>query len=175
MVKVPLDWHRIDWMPDEKIVQKLKDVGLSSVDLKRAVYVIRLNGNFCIDYLTGQSPTIYIGEGNFNQRIKMHREWVKELTELVGEFSFQVCIAIPRVRKNRDAYRDCEAALLLRFCEIFGTAPLWNKQYEKRRNDYEYNRRQMDQALCKRSGAKYKWAIKPMKSCIFYHSYNRTH
>ena len=178
-VNVALDWKRIDWMPNEtwkkNILPKLKGIGLTPTDLKRSVYVIRLNGDFCIRYPFGESPTIYIGEGNFSQRINSHRAWVRELEELVGDFSFQVRIAIPRVQKNAEAYLDCEAALLDRFGELFGTAPLWNKQYESRRNDYQYNDRQVNQAICKGSGAKYKWSITPMRSSSFYENFRRTH
>ena len=179
MVNVALDWKRIDWLPREtwkkNILPKLKAVGLKPAQLKRAVYVIRLNGDFCIKYPRGESPTIYIGEGNFSQRINSHRSWVKELEELVGGFAFQVRIAIPRVKNNEEAYLDCEAALLEKFGEIFGTAPLWNKQYESRRNGYVYNSKQINQAICKGSGAKYKWAIAPMKSSSFYGNFLCTH
>lgn len=179
MVTVALDWKRIDWMPNEtwkkNILPKIKSVGLKPEDIKRSVYVIRLNGDFCIQYPNGQSPTIYIGEGNFGQRINSHRAWVKELEELVGKFEFQLRIAIPRVQNNPEAYRDCEAALIVRFGELFGTAPLWNKQYESRLNDYLYNQKQVDQAICKGSGTKYKWVIAPMRSSSFYANFRRTH
>lgn len=179
MVNVALDWKRIDWMPNEtwkkNILPKLEAVGLKPADLKRSVYVIRLNGDFCIQYPLRQSPTIYIGEGNFAQRINSHRPWVTELEKLVGDFAFQVRIAIPRVNNSPDAYLDCEAALIARFGDLFGTAPLWNKQYESRRHGYLYNQKQVDQAICKGSGAKYKWAIAPMRSSTFYANFRRTH
>lgn len=166
-------------MPHEtwkkNILPKLKAVGLKPEALKRAVYVIRLNGDYCIRYPRGESPTIYIGEGNFGQRINSHRKWVRELEELVGDFAFQVRITIPRVKNNADAYLDCEAALLEQFGALFGTAPLWNKQYESRRNGYIYNEKQMKQALCKGCGAKYKWTIAPMKSSSFFENFRRTH
>jgi hypothetical protein len=179
MVHVPLNWHRFDWYPDETwkkvTLPKLEYLGIKSSDLRRSVYVLRLNGNFCIQYPRGQSPTIYIGEGNLKQRICEHRAWVVELEELVGEFSFQVCIAMPRVKNNHDAYLDCEAALIDRFSFHYSSAPMWNKQYERRRFPYTYSHRQMDQSLCKRSGAKYKWAVAPMKSSGFYDNFVRTH
>ena len=179
LVNVALNWHLLDWMPDEtwtkKTLPKILDLGLKPYDLRRSVYVIRLNGDYCIDYPWGESPTLYIGEGTFSQRINSHRTWVTELKELVGDFSFQVRIAIPRVRNNADAYLDCEAALIERFSKKFGTAPLWNKQYESRRNNYKYNQKQIDLAICKGSGAKYKWAIRPMKSSPFHRNFLRTH
>lgn len=179
MVDVPLQWHRLDWNPDETwrrhTLPKLAAAGIAEGDLVRSVYVLRLNGNFCIRYPKRESPTLYIGEGRFNQRIAAHRSWVTELRELVGEFSFQVCVALPRVKNNPIAYRDCEAALIDRFAQHFGSAPLWNKQFETRLFNHHYSQRQMDQALCKRSGARYKWAVEPMKSSGFYETFKRTH
>ena len=179
MVNVALNWHRFDWDPDETwrkaTLPKLAALDISEKDLARSVYVLRLNGNFCIQYPWGQSPTLYIGEGRFSQRINAHRSWVTELEELVGDFSFQVCVAMPRVRNSPETYRDCEAALIHRFRERFGSAPMWNKQNESRLFDYAYNQRQMDQALCKRSGARSKWAVAPMPSSGFYKNFVRTH
>lgn len=179
MVHVTLNWHRIDWDPEETwrkvTLPKLENVGIKEADLSRSVYVLRLNGNFCIQYPGGESPTLYIGEGRFSQRINAHRSWVSELKELAGDFSFQVCVAMPRVKNSPATYRDCEAALIDRFAENFGSAPMWNKQFETRLFPYEYNNRQMDQALCKRSGAKYKWAVAPMRSSGFYENFIKTH
>jgi hypothetical protein len=181
MVNVALNWHRVEWHPDPEKelhapVDQLLEAGMSLADLRRSVYVIRLHGNFCIQYPNGQSPTVYVGEGNFPQRVRSHREWVGELAGLLDNCYFQICVATPRVRKNEYAYLDCEAALLERFLTLFGTAPLWNKQKESRRFEHHlYNERQMDQALCKRSGAKYKWAVAPLKASPFYFNYVRTH
>jgi hypothetical protein len=172
MVTVALGWKRLDWLPTEtwrkNTLPKIEALGIPEKELKRSVYVIRLNGNFCIKYPSGQSPAVYIGEGNLSQRLTSHRSWTSELTDLVGDFSFQVCISLPRVRNNTEVYLDAEAALLDRFAARFGTAPLWNKQFEYRRTEYAYSQRALDEALCKRSGAKYKWAIAPMKASPFY-------
>ena len=119
----------MDWMPtdswSEKTLPELESKRVTLADLKRSVYVIRLNGEYCIDYPTGTSPALYVGEGNFRSRIRKHRKWVDELTELVGKFSFQICIAIPRVRKNGFAYQDADAAILEAFGRRYGSAPLW--------------------------------------------------
>lgn len=176
---VPLHWKMIDWLPEDTykkhLVPKLEEVGIKPVDLKRSVYVIRLNGNYAIDYANGESPTIYVGGGNFFTRIDNHKSWVREIRDLVGPFSFQVCIATPRVKNNFEAYLDAEAAIWDRFGELFKTAPLWNKQFENRRCEhYEYSQQQIDYVLRKRSGAKYKWAIRPMKASMFYSAYNKT-
>ena len=180
MVDIALAWNRIDWLPNDTwrkdTLPKLQSCGLKIRDLKRSVYVIRLNGYYCVDYPNETSPTVYIGEGNFNQRINSHRTWVEELKEFVRDFSFQVRIAVPRVRNNADAYKDCEAALLIRFRDKFGSAPMWNKQFEQRRYPhFVYKESQIDQAICKGSGAKYKWSFKPMKSSLYYTNFMRTH
>lgn len=179
-VHVALDWERLDWMPDdnwaEDTLPALKKLGLNSTSLERSVYVIRLNGNYCIDYPKDTSPTVYVGEGNFHQRIRQHREWVTELKELVGDFSFQVCIAVPRVKNNPDAYRDAEAAILDRFAERYGSAPLWNKQFESRLcPHYEYAEKSINDVINKRSGSRYEWALRPMKSSKFHYYYEKTH
>lgn len=179
-VDIDLQWERLDWLPDETwkrdTLPNLLDLGFRPGALRRCVYVIRLNGNFAIDYPWGQSPVLYVGEGKFGQRIISHREWVSELRELVGDFAFQVRIAIPRVRKNANAYLDAEAAVLIRFRELYGSAPLWNKQMEKRRHPhYVYNRKSIDDAIGLGSGKRYKWALQPMKASPFYEDYVRTH
>lgn len=175
MVSVSLIWHRLDWRPKENpvaLVDQLHALGVGREDLFRSVYVIRLNGNFCIQYPNGTSPTVYVGEGDFPVRIKKHAEWLKGLSdELMGD-SFQVCVALPRVRKNENAYMDTEAVLIQRFIQMFGIAPLWNKQKENRKFDHhEYVLREIDEALCKRSGSKYKWAVMPLKSSQFFSSF----
>lgn len=59
-VHVPLDWHRIEWMPGDTwtqdIVPRLAKVGINQTQLRRCVYVIRLHGDFCIGYPKGSRP-----------------------------------------------------------------------------------------------------------------------
>ncbi len=65
--------------------------------LERAVYVMRLNPAFAIKYLRGISPVIYIGEGNFKNRIISHKGWVSDLPEVIDSFSLTIGLSIPRV------------------------------------------------------------------------------
>lgn len=179
-IHVALSWTVIDWHPDDtwkKItLPSLAEAGADISNIDRSVYVVRLNGDYAIHYPNGESPVVYIGEGNFGSRINSHRKWAAELQELVGGYLFQVCLATPRVQKSEFAYRDCEAVLLDRFGEKFNSAPLWNKQFESRLFPHHvYSSRSLDYALCKRSGAKYKWAIRPMRSSSFFRSYGKTH
>ena len=179
-VNVPLAWTCVDWHPDETwtrvLLPRLVDNGASKDQLDRSVYVIRLAGNFAISYPKGESPAVYVGEGGFGSRIAAHKMWARQLQELVGEFSFQVCVATPRVKNQEATYLDCEAVLLQRFRARFGCAPLWNKQVERRRfPHHQYSQDKLDYVIGKRSGAKYLWALKPMKASPFYQSYMKTH
>ena len=179
-VRVSLSWSVIDWHPEDTwkkvTLPALLEAGVKPHLIDRSVYVIRLNGDYAVDYPGGQSPAVYIGEGSFSRRINCHRKWAAELQELVGKYIFQVCIATPRVKNQEKTYRDCEAVLLDQFGKKFKSAPLWNKQFETRLFPHHvYAPRSLDYALCKRSGAKYKWAIRPMPSSVFYRSYGKTH
>jgi hypothetical protein len=104
--------------------------GIKEGDLTRAVYIIRTCGNFAIDYPKKPSPTLYIGEGNFKQRLMQHKNWLSELRELVGSFPFEIALDIPRARNNVYLYKDMEADLLHEFKSIYGLAPFLNKQME---------------------------------------------
>ena len=177
-VHVALSWSWFTWHPDDtkkRTEAALVGAGVNLPDLDRSVYVIRLAGDFCVLYPGGdESPTVYIGEGDFQGRIDKHRQWAAELAPLIGRRKFQVGVATPRVQNCPEAYMDCEAVLLQRFADRFGIAPLWNKQLEKRRFEHhEYSTRSVDYALCKRSDAKYKWAVRPMKSSVFHASYGK--
>jgi len=179
-VNVPLAWTCVDWHPDETwtnvLLPRLVANGALKNRLDRSVYVIRLAGNFAVSYPKGESPAVYVGEGGFGSRIAAHKKWARQLQELVGEFSFQVCVATPRVKNQEATYLDCEAVLLQRFRARFGCAPLWNKQVERRRfPHHQYSQDKLDYVIGKRSGAKYLWALKPMKASPFYQSYMKTH
>ena len=180
MIQVAFEWKRIAWLPDEtwgkQTLPKLLDAGLTRDNLKRSVYIIRLYGDYCIEYPGGCSPVLYIGEGRFGSRITRHRRWLKELRQLVGNLSFQLCITVPRFRDDPNVCKDCEAFALQRFKSKFGSAPLWNKQIENRLNeDYRYDRKNIDRIFSTGRRGKFKWSIKPMKTSQFYHNFTRTH
>ncbi|MQA40647.1 hypothetical protein [Rugamonas aquatica] len=158
------------------MLPQLISQGLKKEALGRSIYVIRLAGNFAISYPGGISPAVYVGQGSFNQRIEKHKKWAVELMELVGDYHFEVCVATPRVKGQPNTYLDAEAVLLHRFRDRYGSAPLWNKKLERRRfPHHHYNQRKVDYVLYNRSGSRYQWALKPMKSSPFYDSYLKTH
>jgi hypothetical protein len=177
--KVRIQWKWIHWKPGNTwsadILPQLSELGVTEAQLKRCVYVIRANGNFAIRYPKGNSPTLYIGEGNFKYRLQRHSYWLGELHELVGEFSFEIGICFPRVRNSYKTYCDFEAALLEEFKSIYGCAPLRNAQMESRTRLYDYYPiDEVRSAIMIGKGVRYKWAIEPMKSSRFYDLYWRT-
>ncbi len=132
-VERKLDWSRVQMWPGEmpkEIERQLEAAGVKMERLKKSVYVIRLNGKFCIRYPKGDpSPVIYIGRGDFSTRVRHHRRfWLGELEDLVGDFCFDIRIATPRVQNSPDAYKDCEAYMIRTFGDQFGSLPLWNKK-----------------------------------------------
>ncbi len=177
-VKVPLAWDWLEWKPGytwtKNIIPQLREAKVNVESLDRCVYVIRVNGIFAINYPKKISPVIYIGEGSFQQRLNRHKDWLGDLGNLVHDYSFEIGVAIPRVKNSPDAYRDCEAALILKFREMHGAAPLANRQIENRMFDYEYSERGMKEALQIGMGVRYHWAIKPMPASTLYEGYHKT-
>lgn len=51
----------------------------------------------------------------------------------MGEYSFQVCVAVLRVQNNERAYQDCEPGLLDRSKKKIYSTALWNKKIERGR------------------------------------------
>ena len=177
--RVRISWNWIDWEPGftwaKDIWPQLDESGVGEEAVERCVYVIRTNGLFAIQYPAGISPTLYIGEGNLKSRFDNHRKWLQPIRDLVGDFSFQVGVCIPRVKNNYTAYQDFEAALLQEFRSIYGCAPLKNAQMENRSRDYSYEPvEEVRSAIMIGKGMRYEWALKPMKSSALFDSYWKT-
>ena len=159
MIKINLDWTWLEWELDytweKNISPQLRDESINKCNLARCVYVIRLNGVFLIDYPKKPSPVLYIGEGNFKDRLACHKNWLGTLEELVQDYSFEIGVAIPRVRNNQEAYKDCEAELIKKFKLIHGSIPMFNKQGETRKNDYIYSNTQVNEAILIGKGVRF--------------------
>ena len=142
-------------------------------ELERCVYIVRSNGDFAIKYPKGNSPTLYIGQGIFKNRLTQHKNWLKPLSNLVGEIPFLIGVSTLRVRNNRDAYCDLEAALIQEFKSIYGLMPLMNKKIPTRLNDnYIYlPEKEFRGALMIGKGFRYYWTLEPMPSSSFYYDY----
>lgn len=180
MAEVYLEWKwlylqsNLKWSTDVRPM--LTDYEVDETLLDRSVYVIRLNPPFLIKYPTGNSPVVYIGEGNFKNRFLAHKKtWIPELAEVLDNFGFHIGVCTPRIKNHHDIHKDLEAALLGKFYELYSTAPLRNRQYEYQKKSYEFDEDELKLALRIGRGIKYKWAIEPMKNNPFYESFYKTH
>lgn len=126
-VQVELSWACVEWRPEDTwgkvLLPRLVEEGLAAKHLVKSVYVVRLAGNFTIAYPKGDTPAVYVGEGSFGSRIASHKKWARELEELIGDFTFQLCVCTPRVKNQPKTYLDCEAVILHRFGQRFGSRP----------------------------------------------------
>ncbi|NMH63822.1 hypothetical protein [Shewanella salipaludis] len=180
MASINLNWKWLYWSYGftwaNDLLPQILENGLKENQLDRSVYVIRLNGPFAIQYPYRATSLLYIGEGNFKQRINSHTKgWLNDLWEIIENHGLTIGVATPRVRNNLSAYKDVEAALIHEFSNLYGTAPINNKQYEYSRLDHNFEVKELREALTIGRGIKHKWAISPMKANKFYHHYHRTH
>ncbi|HBB0172129.1 hypothetical protein OM313_21510 [Escherichia albertii] len=179
MAVVQIKWDWLHWNCHQTwktdILPELQRRGIKQQDLKRCVYVIRLNGLFAIQYPRGISPVVYIGEGNFEQRITQHKNWLMDLADLQGEYEFLIGYCFPRVRNASKVYSEFEAMLIHEFRDIYGVAPLRNKQMEFRKSKHMFEPLdEIRSALRVGKGTRFHWAVKPMKSSAMYDVYLRT-
>ncbi len=179
MATINAEWHWFDLNVDDtwtrNILPKLKGTGIALKDLSHAVYIIKIDGLFAIQYGKGVSPVVYIGEGNFKQRISSHRKWLENITELVDDTTFKVGICVPRKKRGDFVNEDFEAILLHEFKKIFGSAPMKNRQmeYPSLGHDVTSYRTTVVAPLRIGRGVRYYWAIKPLKANEHYDSYHR--
>ena len=179
MATIKIKWAYIEWDVGftwaKDIVPQIQECKLNITDLNRAVYIIRTKGNFAIDYPKLPSPTLYIGEGDFRARISRHKTWLKELRELVGEFPFEIAIAIPRAKNNVFMYKEMEADLLHEFKSIYGVTPLLNKQLEYHNKEHTYlPYKEFIRPLQIGRGKRIAWGLRPLPSNRQYDNYWKT-
>lgn len=130
---------------------------------------------FAIEYPRGISPTVYIGEGNFEQRITQHKNWLRDLADLQGENEFLIGYCFPRARNASKVYSEFEAMLINEFRDIYGAAPLRNKQMEFQKSNHEFHPiSEIRSAIMIGKGVRFHWAVKPMKSSSMYDVYQLT-
>lgn len=179
MATINVTWHSFNVHVDDtwarNILPKLNAIGIKEQDLCHVVYVIRINGLFAIQYEEGVSPVVYIGEGNFKDRISSHRKWLGNITELVDDAVFEVRICVPKKKRGDYANKDFEAVLLHKFKEIFGSAPMKNRQLEYPSVDHDITSYQTSVVAPLRigKGVRYYWAIKPLRANTHYDDYHR--
>jgi hypothetical protein len=142
-------------------------------DLDRSVYVIRLNSDLIIEYPSGTSPVLYIGEGNISSRISHHRkQWLSEFAGEQRDFKYSIWFCVPRVKNNIDAYKSVEAHLIRMFIEIYGALPMFNRHKENEIYKYDYES-SFYKVFSVGQGRRPKWSIKPLRSHPSYERYVR--
>jgi hypothetical protein len=170
MASITMKWYYINWELgytwNKDIIPQLENHNINNQLLDRAVYVIRTKNKFAIDYPLKPSPTLYIGEGNFKNRINSHKKrWLSDLIALVGDFPIEIAISIPRAKNNAYLYKDVEADLILEFKSLHGMVPFFNKQNEFSKRQHEYiNYDEFKKPLEIGKGKKIPWALRPLKS-----------
>jgi hypothetical protein len=181
MPTVPIDWF---WMDDFTVDDTATQIREQAEEAMRkgggqvrnsfpqAVYVIRTEKPFAIQYPLRFSPTIYIGEGNLISRLNSHRRWLKRLQEQGHNFQFEVAFCLPRLPGNSDAYKDYEAFLLSKFKVKYGALPLRNKQNENMVYQHQYSH--TETVIGPTRGVRYRWAIQPLPSNSFRRVFEQT-
>ena len=171
MAAVPLSWSWVYVSPGDtwkKVIRKqLIEQRLTDGELNRAVYVVRLFGDFSIRYPWGKSPVVYIGEGDLPTRLGSHNKlssWMGKLSNLIEGYQFEIAVVCPRVKNSPETYRDLEAYLLTEFANIFGCIPLRNRQFESLVCNHTYNKKDINHALKTGKGKRYSWAVEPLPS-----------
>lgn len=156
-----------------KALQKELREGLSAIpdgSLSRAVYVIRMTGDFLIAYERRNSPVLYIGRGNCTQRLAAHlKNWLHEVRGFGTGVGVEIRIASPRRQNRPDLFKNVEADLIAHFAKDHGSVPFFNRKYERKyagkiRTYSPTERKEMRRAIIIGSGNRPQWALKPTKA-----------
>ena len=165
---IPIQWFNLEFNPGDTfsaVTDRLKTKKRLDLSLlPNSVYVIRLAGNFAIQYPSGVSPTIYIGQGKFRGRLNAHRTWLEKLHSLVAETSLQVKFCMPRSADDKPLNRELEAFLLNSFEQTYGQKPLQNKQGGKQDESFSFHQGKIGHVIGPGAGRNYAWAIRALKA-----------
>jgi hypothetical protein len=127
-----------------------------SDDWSDCIYFIRLSPRLLIKYEKDDSPEIYVGSGNIQQRWQSHRKRLSSLGAALPGGRYEVWV----FRDER--YRMIEADTLLRFKEYYGSLPLLNQRLESPTDTkarFEYSK-SFDEAA--NFDRRYLWALRPI-------------
>lgn len=153
------------WVPFRKAVNLAERKGVLS---QRAVYVIRICEPFAFDYDEAFSPVVYIGKGQFQQRITSHlKSWIWELAKRIPGLKIRIYYCEPRVRRLGTICEGVEADLIDRFVMHYGRRPLRNRNTPTHPGVRTYTPSELH-VLHPGKGRRYHWALRPLPSCHFY-------
>ncbi len=117
-----------DWKAFKRAFKSENSVRFNKALDDRTLYIMRLCPPFTIAYKNENSPTIYIGRGNFQSRVTAHlRNWIYPLAKHIQDLRIEIRTCQPRARNNVEAYQNAEADIIWEFQEKFGEKPLKNK------------------------------------------------
>lgn len=135
-------------------------------DGKQCVYVVRILGDVAMAYPKGNSPVIYIGEGDAYSRLYSHAKWITSLLLNVPNIEIEVRIALVVRKKRPNLYKHVEADLIMWFSKMFGAVPLMNSQRETAHENKFTYLSSVKQGLLNQlrlgKGTSYHWAMKPI-------------
>ena len=177
--KIRVDWKKVWSEAPTTWLQLKKDFSHSNpaqnlCHFEKSVYVIRLDGPFCVQYYRKSSPVLYIGSGHLQQRVTSHLEWINDLSKRLDDLAFELWVLKPRVRKAHDAYKSVEGRLLSDFVLEHGSLPYFNKNKKKENRVFDYdNIRNLRSAILIGSGKRFTWALTPMSREPTYNSYRK--
>jgi len=104
------------------------------------VYIIRSCRPYAVRYKSGWSSTIYIGQGNFRNRITSHlNNWVHPLSIEYHDIGIEIRMYIPRVRNNYYAFKQVEGYLICEFEKKYGELPSGNDRKGSVSDRHKYN------------------------------------
>lgn len=181
MSNIPISWFWMDDFTVDDTIAQIREQAQEAMrksghpvrdNFRQAVYVIRTEKPFAIQYPLRFSPTIYIGEGNLISRLNSHRQWLKKFQEQGHSFQFEVAFCLPRLPGNGVAYKDYEAFLLSEFKSKYGALPLRNKQNESVVYHHQYSH--SETVIGPTRGVRYRWAIQPLPANPFRKVFEQT-
>lgn len=181
MAKVSLAWYSNRFSVDDdlktimqSVIAEIAEDRYKPESLARSVYVIRLAGPFLISYPNGPSPVIYIGKGQFRNRISAHRTWIRDFFDHLKHAHFEIKYCIPRVRNNLGIEKEVEAYLIHRFIERYGMLPINNKVLSNTNVHHQFTGvNALDRAISIGSGNKPHWEVCPLRSNPWFKKYSK--
>jgi len=145
---------------------------------KQCVYFVRLTGDVVPIYPNGNSPTVYIGEGDAKNRLLSHAKWLTPLITSIPGMGLEVVIAEVARGNNPKLYQFVEADLIAWFAEKYGSIPWFNKQREKsKERQYEYAplaEQILKSKFLPGPGNSFQWAIRPTHTNPFHRQWKIT-
>lgn len=144
----------------------------------KCVYIIRLSGDFAVQYPRDFSPVIYVGEGAAHSRLQSHAgNWLVDLARGIQGIGVDIRVAEVARKNHATFYQYIEADMLDMFQRAYGSLPWFNQQREtSKKGWYPWDddaMRDLTKNLGIGSGKKFIWAIQPTKNHPYIDEFNK--